>query len=72
MSITTDDQTAEKAPPPTARQRRAARIADAASVGSGRSLAKIAMVGIVDAIAVYALIVLVTHHQWLIAGSSPS
>jgi arabinogalactan oligomer/maltooligosaccharide transport system permease protein len=68
MSITTDDQTTEKAPPPTARQRRAARIAEAASVGLWPVVAKIAMVGLVDAIAVYALFVLVTHNQWLIAA----
>jgi arabinogalactan oligomer/maltooligosaccharide transport system permease protein len=69
MSISTDDQTAEKAPPPTARQRRAARIADAASVGFWPIVAKIAMVGLVDAIAIYALFVLVTHNQWLIAAA---
>ena len=69
MSITTEDPTTDKAPPPTARQRRAARIAEAASVGVGPLVAKIAMVGLVDAIAVYALVVLVPQGQWLMAGA---
>jgi arabinogalactan oligomer/maltooligosaccharide transport system permease protein len=69
MSITTDDKSTEQAPPLTSRQKRAARIADAASVGLWPIVAKIAMVGLVDAIAVYALVVLVPQGQWLMAGA---
>jgi len=69
MSITTEDETTDQAPPPTARQRRAARMAEAASVGAGPLLAKIAMVGLVDAVAVYALVVLVPQRQWVMAAA---
>ncbi len=69
MSITTEDPTTEQPPPLTARQRRAARMAEAASVGFWPLVAKIATVGLVDAIAIYALFVLITNSQWLIAAA---
>ncbi|MBF0672088.1 MAG: ABC transporter permease subunit [Salinibacterium sp.] len=50
------------------RQKRAARLADAASGGLRVILLKIVALGIVDAIAVYALFVLVLSDEWLVAG----
>lgn len=52
----------------TPRQKRAARLAEAASGGIRLILLKIALLGIVDAIAVYALFVLVLKDEWLVAG----
>jgi arabinogalactan oligomer/maltooligosaccharide transport system permease protein len=69
MSTTIDeDVTAETPQKPTPKQRRAANIADAASGGLKMLLLKIVMLGILDAIAVYAVFVLVMNSQWLIAG----
>ncbi len=70
MSTTIDDEVAAETPqqPPTKKQRRAAGIADAASVGVKMLLLKIVLLGIVDAVALYALFVLATHDQWLIAA----
>lgn len=50
------------------RSQSAARIAEAASVGLRMLLIKIALLGIVDAIAVYALLVLFLDEQWLVAA----
>ncbi|BDZ65060.1 ABC transporter permease subunit [Agromyces mangrovi Wang et al. 2018] len=75
MTTTTDEgvERAERAsgtPPekPTKRQRQAAGIADQASGGIGVLLVKILALGIVDAIALYALFILVVNAEWLIAG----
>ncbi|GAA2037369.1 ABC transporter permease subunit [Agromyces tropicus] len=67
MSTTTDeDVVTETATPPTKRQRRAAAIADAASGGVRTILIKLLLLGIVDAIAVYALFVLALSQDWLV------
>lgn len=63
-----DDVTAETPQKPTKRQRQAANIADAASGGLKMLLIKLLALGIIDAIAVYAVFVLVGSEQWLIAG----
>lgn len=74
MSTTTDeDVTAEPTPatpttPPTKRQRRAAAIADAASGGVRTILIKLLLLGIVDAIAVYAIFILALQQDWLVLG----
>jgi len=69
MTTTIDeDVTAETPPKPTNKQRRAASIADAASGGLKMLLLKIVALGILDAIAVYAVFVLVMNSQWLVAG----
>ena len=75
MSTTIDDEvtpdtaggTAGK-PKPTKRQRQAANIADAASGGLKVLIFKLLALGIVDAIALYALFILVTSGEWLIAA----
>ncbi|MET0589570.1 MAG: ABC transporter permease subunit [Naasia sp.] len=48
--------------------RRAARFADAASGGWRVILVKIAALGLIDALAVYALIVLIGSGDWVVAG----
>lgn len=63
-----DDVTAEAPQKPTKRQRQAANIADAASGGLKMLLIKLLALGIIDAIAIYAVFVLVSSEQWLIAG----
>lgn len=69
MSTTTDeDVTAEAAPPPTKRQRRAASIADAASGGLRTILIKMVLIGIVDAIALYAIFILALAGEWVVLG----
>lgn len=68
MSTITDDVDAETTPPPTRNQKRAARVAEAASVGTKMLLLKIVVLGVVDAIALYALFILVGHEQWLVAA----
>jgi len=68
MSTTIDDEvTAETPQKPTKRQRQAAGIADAASGGVKMLLVKLLMLGIVDAIAIYAVFILVSGGQWLVA-----
>ncbi|MWC00042.1 ABC transporter permease subunit [Agromyces seonyuensis] len=72
MSIQTDEPVrlaGEPAPPPpTPKQRRAARIADEASGGLLAVVLKLVLLGVVDAIAVYGVLVLATHEQWLVTG----
>ena len=72
MSTKIDDEvvpdTTAPAPKPTKRQRQAAGIADAASGSMKMLLVKLLALGIVDAVALYALFVLVTANQWLIAA----
>lgn len=69
MSTTIDDEvTGETAKKPTKRQRQAANIADAASGGLKVILVKLLGLGILDAIAVYALFVLAGAGQWLVAA----
>jgi len=68
MSTTIDDDVTTETPPkPTKRQRQAANIADAASGGIKMLLLKLVLLGILDAIAVYAVLVLAGFDQWLIA-----
>jgi arabinogalactan oligomer/maltooligosaccharide transport system permease protein len=64
----TDQTTTETTPPPTKRQRQAAQIADAASQKIGWMLFKIALLAIVDAVALYGAFVLFTHREWLVLG----
>src|SRR5690554_2949764 len=52
----------------TARSRSAARVADQASAGVKVLLVKIVALAVVDAIAVYALFVLVLSDEWLVAS----
>ena len=73
MSTTIDDEvvpgTSGTTPkPPTKRQRQAAGIADAASGGMKMLLLKLVLLGIVDALAVYAVFVLLSAGQWLVAA----
>ncbi|MDJ0347878.1 ABC transporter permease subunit [Cryobacterium sp. PH29-G1] len=63
MRTTDTDVSATK---PSPQQHRAAMIAEAASGGLKAILLKIALLGIVDAIALYGLFVLFLHQQWLI------
>jgi arabinogalactan oligomer/maltooligosaccharide transport system permease protein len=63
-----DDVTAETPQKPTSRQRRAASIADAASGGMKMLLVKLVALGLLDAVAVYALFVLLMGGEWLIAA----
>jgi len=68
MSTTIDDDVTTETPPkPTKRQRQAANIADAASGGIKMLLFKLVLLGILDAVAVYAVLVLAGFGQWLIA-----
>ena len=62
--MTTDEQATKR----VARSRSAARIADQASAGVKVLLVKIAALGIVDAIAVYALFVLILSEAWVVAA----
>jgi len=66
MTDTVTADTDEKAPPQTPRQRSAARIADAASGRVRWLVLKIALLAIVDAVALYAVFVLFLHNQWLV------
>ncbi|MDQ0573807.1 ABC transporter permease subunit [Agromyces albus] len=69
MSTTIDDEvTAETPKKPTKRQRQAAGVAEAASGGVKMLLVKVLMLGIVDAIAVYAIFILISSEQWLVAA----
>jgi arabinogalactan oligomer/maltooligosaccharide transport system permease protein len=60
----TDSDVSEKKP--SRRTQQAARIAEAASAGIRGILLKIVMLGIVDAIALYALFVLFAKEQWIV------
>jgi arabinogalactan oligomer/maltooligosaccharide transport system permease protein len=69
MTTTIDEEVAaEASKKPTKRQRQAAGIADAASGGLKMILVKLLALGILDALAVYALFVLVGAGQWLVAA----
>ncbi|WP_353827890.1 ABC transporter permease subunit [Agromyces sp. SYSU T0242] len=68
MSITTDERVADQATPPTKRQRRAAALADAASGGVRIILIKLLLLGIVDALALYAVFVLALSQDWIVLG----
>lgn len=58
--------TTEQTAPPTRRQRQAAQIAEAAGTPVGWMLLKILLLGIVDAVALYAAFVLLTHQEWIV------
>lgn len=62
-------ETATEDPKPTARQRRARSIADQAGGGLASVIVKIAALAIVDAIAVYAALVLFGHEQWIVLAA---
>ncbi|MCC2031280.1 ABC transporter permease subunit [Microbacterium allomyrinae] len=66
MTDTLTTPTGEKSPPQTRKQRSATRIADAAGGKTRWLLLKIAMLAIVDAVAVYAVFVLLLHNEWLV------
>ena len=66
MTDTVQADTAEKTPTPTPRQRSAARIADAAGGKVRWVVLKIALLAIVDALALYAVFVLFLHNEWLV------
>jgi arabinogalactan oligomer/maltooligosaccharide transport system permease protein len=68
MSTATDDVREDAPPKPTKQQRRAANIADEASGGIKVLLVKLVGLGIVDALALYAVFVLAMHEQWLVLG----
>ncbi|MGW4928655.1 ABC transporter permease subunit [Agromyces sp. NPDC004153] len=69
MSTTIDDDVTTETPPkPTKRQRQAASIADAASGGLKMLLLKLVLLGILDAVAVYAVLVLAGFGQWIVAA----
>jgi arabinogalactan oligomer/maltooligosaccharide transport system permease protein len=69
MSIMMDDEVTAASPQrPTKRQRQAANIADAASGGIKMLLVKLVLLGILDAIAVYAVFILFSGGQWLVAA----
>ena len=55
-------------PAQSARSKRAARVAEAASAGIKMILLKIVLLGIVDAVSVYALFVLYLGERWVIFG----
>lgn len=65
---TMQDRDAAVEPRPTPRQRRAARLAEAAGGGWKVLLLKIVALGIIDALAVYSILVLVRSDQWIAAG----
>jgi len=70
MSTTLEEEAVAAGPvkPPTKRQKQAASIADSASVGIKTLLIKIVSLGLVDAIAVYALFILFAQAEWLIVA----
>jgi arabinogalactan oligomer/maltooligosaccharide transport system permease protein len=68
MTDTLSTETDEKAPPQTPRQRSAARMADAAGGHLRWLILKIALLAIVDAVALYAVFVLALHNEWLVLG----
>lgn len=68
MSTATDDVREDAPPKPTKQQRRAANIAEEASGGIKVLLVKLVGLGIVDALALYAVFVLAMHEQWLVLG----
>ncbi|TFB55388.1 ABC transporter permease subunit [Cryobacterium tagatosivorans] len=67
MSIIIDEDVATEEKP-TRRAQQAARIAEAASAGLKAILVKIILLGLVDAIALYALFVLFAKGQWIVFG----
>ncbi|MDW4571746.1 maltose ABC transporter permease MalF [Microbacterium sp. M3] len=68
MTDTVPAATDEKAPPQTPRQRSASRMADAASGRMRWLVLKIALLAVVDAVALYAVFVLFVHSEWLVLG----
>ncbi|MGX1702998.1 ABC transporter permease subunit [Microbacterium sp. NPDC055357] len=69
-SNTLEERTEDPAADPRRRKRskQAARIADAASLGVKGWIIKIVLLGILDALAVFALFVLLSNREWLVAG----
>jgi len=67
MTTNIDEEVEAESAAPTKRQLRAGRMAEAAGAGAKVLLVKIALLGLLDAFAVYALFVLLTQQQWLYA-----
>ena len=67
MSIIIDEDVATEEKP-TRRAQQAARLAERASAGLRSILVKIILLGLVDAIALYALFVLFAQGQWIVFG----
>lgn len=65
MTTPTTEDRDTAAPTPTKRQRRAARLADQAGVGWKLLLFKVITLGVIDALAVYAILVLLQSDQWI-------
>ncbi|MGR0219700.1 ABC transporter permease subunit [Agromyces sp. ZXT2-6] len=63
--VTADAESVKK---PTKRQRQAASIADAASGNMKSFIIKLVLMGLVDAIAVYAIFILAVQREWLVLG----
>jgi arabinogalactan oligomer/maltooligosaccharide transport system permease protein len=68
MSATIEEEAVVAGPekPPTKRQKQASTIAESASVGVKTLLVKIVSLGLVDAIAVYAMFILLAKAEWVI------
>jgi arabinogalactan oligomer/maltooligosaccharide transport system permease protein len=66
MTETLAPETDQKAPPQSPLQRTAARTAEAAGGKLRWLIAKIALLAIVDAVALYAVFVLFLHNEWLV------
>jgi len=62
---TAEDHDTEKTPRPSRNSRRAAHIADAASIGWKLMLFKVIALSIIDALAIYAIFVLIRSDQWV-------
>lgn len=62
---TTESTDAAEATPPSRNSRRAARIAESAGVGWKLMLFKVIMLGLIDALALYAIFVLIQSGQWI-------
>ena len=65
---TTDSSDTAEQAPPSRNSRRAARIAESAGVGWKLMLFKVVMLGLIDALALYAIFVLIQSEQWIPAA----
>ncbi|HRQ00717.1 MAG TPA: maltose ABC transporter permease, partial [Terrimesophilobacter sp.] len=61
--------TVEESTPPSKRARQAKRIAEHAGIGARALTVKIVLLGLVDAIALYAVWVLFLHDEWFVLGA---
>src|SRR5690606_34935017 len=65
MTTSTTEPSDAVEPPPSRNSRRAARIAESAGVGWKLMLFKVVMLGLIDALALYAIFVLIQSEQWI-------